>query len=242
MPKPFVQSRLTRPVSHTLFQNPDARGFPQLCLLIDLLGLDAIHWSPATICLEIADETGAEPDPFAFERLMGAVGVLISDAFYRSLPDFVRLTLALRAEPGETIADTVDCAISLTEAGMINPPDKNEEQPFSPEILAYLGAILDREGILVAPDILQIATRNEPRLLERASRDFSDDPEMFATIESYEKDKTESINAAVKDHVVTIMKQLEGLQLRTGRTQIATTILQRLKENEDANPDFISTP
>jgi hypothetical protein len=43
----------------------------------------------------------------------------------------------------------------MTEALLIQPPDDDDENPFSEDIVAYIGQVLNQEGIISPPDILK---------------------------------------------------------------------------------------
>jgi acyl carrier protein len=169
--------------------------------------------------MEIEDDFGINLPQGSFDRLMVARNLLTTDDFYRSLPDFVQWCGVLNGDTYDPLlwdpADAQEVAWGISEALIIEPPD--EEEPFNSEIRAYIGAVLDEEGIMNAPDILRLALRNVD-LTAKVHGDFSDDPIMFAAIYGFEKSKTDDINNYTRGQLRLLISQLEQLPLRLGET------------------------
>jgi hypothetical protein len=170
--------------------------------------------------MEIEEEFGVDLPQATLDKLIVAINILTSDRFYRSLPDFIIFCNVLS---GDTYrpdmfdpADSVEIAWGITEGLLIAPPDEGEEEPFSAEIRAYIGAVLDAEGIINAPDILKIALRRAN--VSNAADEFSDDPDMFNAIYDVEAGKSENINAEIKERAIMMAEQLNALQLTNGST------------------------
>ncbi len=209
-----------------------------LVMFLDSVAADAgpegaaLEWRPETIEIEIRESSGVDLDPGSFERLMTAIVILTTDSFFTSPGDFARACVVLsgdRVEGAELALPTCeDAAWGLTEGLLINPPDGQNEKPFSAEITALIGALLTDEGIQHPPDILRIGTR-DPQLGNRASYDFSDDPEMFSAIAHFEDDKTSAITSLVAGRTRALLEQLRELPLRHGDSKtIADRLLARL--------------
>jgi len=152
---------------------------------------------------------------------MTAISLVTTDLFYKSLPDFVMFCNVLS---GDTYnpdawdpADAEEIAWGITETLLISPPDETE--PFVDEITAYIGKVLDAEGIIKPPDVLKIAVRErDPAAIAGA---FSDDPMMFDSIWSLEAAKTEAINRVLKSNMIKLAHQLSELPLRNGSAREA---------------------
>lgn len=197
-----------------------------LTLFLDRFGTEALEWDPATITLEIEEEFDVELPQLALDKLVVAIQILTTDRFHKSLPDFVEFCNVLG---GDTYspntfdpADAEDVSWGITESMLIAPPDDDKE-PFSDEIRAYIGAVLDQEGIINAPDVLRIALRKAR--ISPSIDDFSDDPEMFSAIYDVEAGKTADINAAIQAKTQILAAQLAALQLNNGDTQAVAKML-----------------
>lgn len=189
-----------------------------LVLLVDNYGTDAFKWAPETIRMEIEDDYGLKLPQPNFDRLMTAIALLTSDDFYRSLPDFIHFCNILSGDAYDPRhwdpADAMEVAWGITEAMIIDPPSNDE--PFDEEIRAYIGKVLDDEGIMSPPDILKLGLRDVSDLTDQVQAEFTDDPTMFAAIYQFEQGKTEDINEGIKRNLSHMAKQLEALPLRAG--------------------------
>ena len=177
-------------------------------------------WHPATILLEVRDDFGVELPRANFDRLMAGIHLVTSDAFYKSPPTFVELCNVLSGglyDPATwDPADALECAWGITEAMLLSPPDEDDEEPFSQEIRAYIGAALDQEGILNPPDVLRIAIRdgghNQAARVSRSSTI----PRPDAAITRTEAAKVQEINDRIKSNLRMLIGQLEALHLAHG--------------------------
>jgi hypothetical protein len=198
-----------------------------LTLFLDRFGMEALEWDPATIALEIEEEFNVALPRLSFDKLMVAIQLLTTDRFFKNLPDFIQFCNVLDGDPyhPETFdpADAEEVAWGITEAMLISPPDDKDSEPFTNEIRAYIGKVLDREGIINAPDILRIALRQAR--VSPSIDDFSDDPEMFSAIYAVEAGKTAEINDTIKTKTQILSAQLAALQLNNGSTQQVAKLL-----------------
>jgi hypothetical protein len=204
----------------TFWRDPQMFGFNLLVLFMDVYGAEGLNWMPETIEMEIRDDSGVDLPEANFDKLLTAISLLVTDNFFVSPTDFTRACVVLSGHvvnPGSLILpDCADLAWGLTEGMMINPPDEDNEAPFSKEIVAYVGACLNDEGILNPPDILRIGLRDKD-LADNARYSFSDDPEMMAAISGFEEDKTSSINSLVLNRLKDLFAQLQLLPLKNGQ-------------------------
>jgi len=199
-----------------------------LTLFLDKFGIEALDWDPATITLEIEEEFDVELPQLALDKLLVAIQILTTDKFFKSLPDFVMFCNVLC---GDTYrpdmwdpADAEEVAWGITEALLISPPEDDDKEPFTDEVRGYIGAVLDSEGIINAPDILRIALR--AARVSPSITDFSDDPTMFNAVYDLEAGKTEDINQSVRLKTDLLIKQMAALDLKNGNTEYVVKMLQ----------------
>lgn len=190
-----------------------------------------LEWTPATIEMELAADLQVEPSATAMDRLQTAIAVLTGDSFFVSPVDFARgcVSLAGPFVPADHMAmpDCKDIAWGITEALLIRPPEDDEREMFSPEVIGLIGQALDAEGIINPPDVLRIGARDTD-WSARVSYDFSDDPEMFAAVQQVEASRTDEINATVRGGLRRMLEQLRDLPLRYGKTEPVAALLARL--------------
>lgn len=202
--------------------DPRMFGATLLTLFIDSYGTEGMSWQAETIQMEVEDDFGVDLPTVNLDRLLTAISLHTTNTFFTSVPDFLRTCVVLSGHeviPSQMILpDAVDLAWGITEALFVSPPEDHEQDPFVPEITAYIGHILDSEGIINPPDVLRIAVRNN-ELSDRVNNDYSDDPEMFSAINSMESSKTDSINYVIRGRMLALAMQLQSLPLRTGKLE-----------------------
>ena len=150
---------------------------------------------------------------------MAGIHLLTSDAFYKSTPTFIEVCNVLSGglyDPATwDPADALECAWGITEAMLLAPPDEDDEEPFSREIRAYIGAALDQEGILNPPDVLRIAVRGtEHDLATQVAAQY--DEETRGVVARTEAAKVGEIGDRVRDNLRTLVGQLGALHLAHG--------------------------
>lgn len=202
-------------------------GSVLLTLFLDRFGTEALEWDPATVAMEIEEEFDVDLPQLTLDRLMVAIQILTTDRFFKNLPDFITFCNVLDGDiyNPDTFdpADAEEVAWGITEALLISPPDDEDPEPFTDEIRAYIGATLDREGIINAPDILRIALR--AARVSPNMEEFSDDPMMFNAIYDVEAGKTEDINESIRLKTRLLVAQLSALQLTNGNTDTVIKML-----------------
>ncbi len=213
-----------------VWSNPDTFATVLLVLLADQYGPEAYGgdpekgndpWTAETILMHVEEDFGVTMPQGNLDKLMVAIDLLTSDNFYQSMPDFVNWCNVLSGDTYDPNtwdpADSSEIAWGITEAFIIEPPQ--EEDPFSDEICAYIGAVLDSEGMMRPPDVLRLAKRDVMDLTGQVSAEFSDDPEMYSSIYGLEASKTDDVNNYVKANIAALGHQLEQLPLTEGETK-----------------------
>jgi hypothetical protein len=199
-------------------------------MFVDTYGTEGFDWAGETIRMEVEDDFDVKLPRPNFDRLMTAIALIKTDDFYQSLPDFINFCNILSGDSYDPRhwdpADAFEVAWGLSEAMLIHPPE--DDEPFTDEIRAYIGEVLDDEGIMNAPDILKLALRGDENILERIRTDFSDDPGMFETIYAFEQGKTDDINTAIKMNLSRLAAQLEAAPLSDGNTD---NVVQQMLSN-----------
>lgn len=203
-----------------MWKSPQTFGIVLLTAFLDRFGVEGLQWDPATIVLEVEEEFDVDLPQCAIDKLMSAINILTTDSFYNSLPDFITFCNILS---GDTYrpdmfdpADSAEIAWGITEGLLIAPPEDDADGPFSDEIRGYIGAVLDSEGIINAPDVLQIALRRSN--VSDAANQFSDDPDMFNAIYDTEAGKSSEINGILQQKAIMLVEQLQALELVNGKT------------------------
>ena len=213
-----------------MWRSPETFASVLLAAYLDAFGTEALDWDPTTATLEIEQEFDVDLPQGSLDKLMVAVQMLTTDKFYRNLPDFITFCNVLSGDEYRPDmwdpADAEEVAWGITEAMIIYPPEDNELEPFNDEIRAYIGAVLDAEGLMNPPDILRIALR-----VGRVSpnmEDFSDDPTMFNAVYDLEEGKKEDINQTIISRTKRLADQFAALKLQNGKTEEMVTLLRQM--------------
>jgi hypothetical protein len=236
MPNTSYQLPQTHPFNKH-WMDPKSFGFTLLTMYIDTYGTEGVNWMPETIEIELRDDFGIDLSADNFDRLMTAISLLTSNSFFVSLPDFIRTCVTLSdfhvAQNTMILPDADDIAWGVSESLLISPSPDDDDNPFSKEITAFIGQVLDSEGILNPPDVLRIATRDQS-LVDRVNYEFSDDPEMFTAIQGFEAGKTDNINKIIRGRMRALVLQLKSLPLRHGKAgALADKILTKIPEDKE---------
>lgn len=200
-----------------------------LTMFLDRFGTEALTWDPTTTTLEVEEEFSVDLPQLSLDKLMVAIQILTTDRFYRSLPDFVAFCNVLGGDTYDPAtfdpADAEEVAWGITESLLLYPPENDQAEPFSDEIRAYIGAVLDSEGLINPPDILRIALRTAR--VAPSIGDFSDDPAMFNAVYDFEEGKKEDINQSIRLKTKLLAAQLKALSLQNGAADSVVKMLEQ---------------
>lgn len=211
----------SREAFRSVWTNENSYATVLLLCFIDIYGTEGLEWDPMTIRKEIEEDFGVKVPNKTFNKLMAGINIAATDQFYTSLPEFIDLCNILSGDVLDPRwfdpADPGECAWGITEALLISPPDQNEENPFSPDIVGYIAETIKAHGIQNPPDVLKIGLKEDAKqIAENVAQTFSDDPEMYSAIWKVQQDKSEEIRRYVKDNLKNLLAQVEKLPLNNG--------------------------
>lgn len=193
-------------------------GTTMLVLVLDRYGTAALDWHPETLRMELRDDFHVEPTRANMDRLMAAIAVVTTDAFFKDPARFIQLCNVLSGDEFDPtvfdVADVGECAWGITEALLLQPPDDEDPEPFSDEVRHYVGAVLREEGFVKPPDVLGIAL--DANWSDHVQFEFADDPEMQAAIYKTAADRTDEIETLLRDGLRALFEQLRALPLLNG--------------------------
>lgn len=221
--KPTSGAAVTRTV-RTLLESPDVHATTLLVWALDTYGQECLQWHPTTLKMEIEADYKIRLPKGNLDKLLAAIAILTTDMFFKDVARFVQLANVLAGddfEPDEfEPADAVECAVAVTEALLLVPPDDEDPEPFSRDVRLYIGHVLRDEGFVRPPDILRIALDGDRKL--QVDGDYADDPELLAEINRVQADKTAEVEGAVRQMLTELLDQLQGLPLTQGSTSDLT--------------------
>lgn len=217
-----------------VWTNAEAYTTTLVLCFIDTYGTEGLEWDPMTIRTEIEEDFGVKIPAKTFNKLMAGINITTTDQFYTSLPDFIDLCNIMS---GDTLdprwfdpADPEECAWGITEAMFISPPEREEENPFSPDIIGYIAEVVKAHGIQNPPDVLKVGLRDDAaQIAENVAQTFSDDPEMYSAIWKVQQQKSDDIRTYVKDNLKSMLSQIEKLPLNNGDV---SNIVKKMMEKQ----------
>lgn len=213
--------------------DPDTFATSLLVLAIDEFGTDFFDWEVETFLIEAQAAWGLEPPQFARDRIWALVTVLTTDLYRRSLETFIHVTNAINDVDIDMqsydFPAPSECAWSVAETTLIDPPDEEEDGSFSHEIRRYLGVRLKQEGITTPPKLLNMAEYDrDPE--EEVGIIHGDDPD-FVNMQS---DRQAGIRLEIEEYVMSrlkrLMAQLQALPLVNGRTEYVDAMRLRVQQ------------
>jgi hypothetical protein len=197
-----------------LLANPDTFTTVLMAILMERYGTECLGWSPETIFLEIRDDFHIEMPKQNKDQIAVGINLLTSDDFYTRPQKFVQICNVLAgSEMSEQFdkADVAECSWGVTEAALLAPPE-DPQHAFHPEILHYLGCILDEEGIRNPPAVLGMALRDS---------DWSDksdlagipteDPDFFAASFQKDDEQRQDIESMLSRNLSLLLSQLASV-------------------------------
>lgn len=179
---------------------------------------DMLGWHPTARRMELETEIGATMPPINSDKLSAAIDILTSDSFFRRPDTFIQWCNVLSGAPLAIgifdAADVDECAWGITEGLLLVHPD--EDEPFSEEILWYIGKVLDEEGIKSPPDVLRIAKREH-------KPDFSSmsvgDPLVFQAEFKVQSSESAEVERVLRAKLKELLYELEQTPMRQGNTE-----------------------
>lgn len=182
-----------------------------LAILLEHYGSESMGWTPETIFMELYEDFGVDLPKQNKDQIVVGLNLVTSDDFYKRLPFFIQSCNVLSGSelvPYFDKADAGECAWGVTEAAMIWPSDKEDQHPFSEEIVAYIQYILRDEGVAKPPAILQAALRSS---IDAGDDLPIDDPETLAAAKDIRAERTKVIEEMLRENLSTLLHQLAAL-------------------------------
>mgnify|MGYP000906793511 CR=1 FL=1 len=214
------------------FRDEHSFGTTLLALTLDWLGFESLDWDHQTIAYELRDEIG-HFNLICYDKLIAARDIVTSDGFYEDWEIFNGLCLTLNGYPISDrpleYAEPEDMAWAMTEAAALSPPDPKDDMPYSDDVRAFIGAILDEHGILQPPGMLEIAKRRRSNdELASAITDWSDEPDLMEATEYVQQTRNEAIDEEVRTKWQMLVTQLHSLKLKHGEDGAAKQLTRLL--------------
>lgn len=197
-----------------LFHSRDAFGTTLVIAVIDDYGVEALNWEPETLAMELEARHGDFPS-VVFDRLCAAVNILTSNSFFTSLPAFNTIcsTLAFQVPVvDQFIPSSLEEVVwGLTEARLLLGSEEEPDTHFSRSIRIYVGKLLEDEGILNPPEILNFAQMTQ--LGDPELQVMADMPDLTAAFEANQTETRKTLDGYMLQRAVEMLTQISELNL-----------------------------
>lgn len=222
---PLIQNRGTKRIQQ-LLGDDETLATALLVILLDTYGVEALEWSAETLRMELEEDFHLQIPSQNIDKLMVAISILTSNAFFQELPTFIRFCNILAGDDFDPSvfdpADPAEMAWGISEALILYPPE--EEELFSEDIQYYIGAMLSKSGINTPPAILRIA-KSDTQIMDPMN-EFADDPDMYSGLFQTQQAKADDIDREVREKMVLLFSQVESITLTNGNTK---DLLKRMR-------------
>lgn len=183
--------------------------------------IDWLNWDIETIKLELEDDLRIKVPPRVIDKI--AVGQLLmtTDLFYKTAPDFIHFCNIMNDDDEMkgvwNPADSYEIAWAVAEATLLEPPDGDLAEAFSPEVLGYIKIVLKQANILTPPDSLPFISPDE--LSGPAIGELSDDEVLYKAAYDEAQEGTDMLNEYVNMRTTELLNQLSQITVRKGNLQ-----------------------
>ncbi len=181
-------------------------------------------WTPETLAHNLGVAYKVDVPDYNIHKIMAGVSVLTSDDFFRNTRKFNWLCNVYAGDESgfdPTVYDPATCgemAWAITEVMLLRElPDDYGPNPFSDEICKYMGFMLDFEGIVNPPTVLQLGLRRSNT--EDPLAVWADDPEMYQAAYQQQLGTSQSIKDIIVENMSQLLAQLEAVPLMHGSTK-----------------------
>lgn len=200
--------------SKRLIESGEAKATTLLVLASAAFDDEFLYWHPDTLLMEMERHYDCSMPQISVDRLQAAISLVTDNNFQASLADFVTICNVLSGDSPDPEqwdpADLDEIVWGVVEASIIEPSDDDE---FDTEIRAYIGKLLDDNGILVTPPILAMAIRDNEA--DPTTGAFSDDPVIFPEIYQRQTNMQDALVIHVQNGLRELADQLSQLGLES---------------------------
>ena len=194
--------------------DPEIYASAALALLIDRFGTEVFSWDPTTLSLEMRGAFGEEPEDELFDRILAAIGLMTSNAFFVDLSAFMNTCNALNfgVVTSETWipSDLDDVLWGVTEARLLLGDDFKENE-FSNDVKRYVGMLLQEEGLHKTPSVLSFAKIDEN--IEEVYEEAGGDIIFEEAFNKEDKEREENIEKENLVKLQAYQKQMQSLPI-----------------------------
>lgn len=188
-----------------VLRHPNTFGTVLHACALRAWGSDIYGWEPETIALEFKDEWEVELPTASLDRLCALLAAVSSDAYYRDWAAFTFVNQVLCGHDGDVLEGADPLLVAEAAWGVVEVRlNDSTPSPWGEEVSRYVGVLLDQEGFVAPPAILNFA-----RLPERY--DGSDAPADATQRANVETQHARVVAEYLQEQGLTLFNQLKEL-------------------------------
>ncbi len=145
-----------------LFRVDDSFALSLVTAFLAVNGTEALEWEPDTLRLEIQDDFGVDPSQTVMDKLQAGITLMTTDHFYTYWEPFEEIVHVLNDYQADFTVmrppTPEEMGWAVVEAYLIDQESETGSPMsglFTPEVKAYVAAILHKQGYYKSPETLQ---------------------------------------------------------------------------------------
>jgi hypothetical protein len=200
-----------------LLSSTTTTGTALAAIAIDQWDTDSLYWENEVLREELERLAGASVPAINIDKLNALTTALTTDSFYN---DFYVLTYICNALGGldEKVVFSVldpptpkELAWTVFELNL-HEPSEHPQQQFHPDVLAFMGLLLQQSAISAPPRALSFV--DIPT--EDVTDIFADDPPLYVAYNQLATENKEQIDAYVKARANQLLSELRNIPFENG--------------------------
>lgn len=191
-----------------ILSNKEAFATPLLLYAYHLIGDDIFDLEPETI-EQILKQHDHKVLKRNLERINAALGLITTNLFWQDPVTFAVTcrTFARVARVEAAPPDLDDVVWAITEARLIIGNPKEDPEPFSDSIKAYIEHLMKLDGVVTVEPTLDFITPPE------ISNEY-DDPDQATSIYANSEENVEELERTVSTKMIMLLKQIKDLNIK----------------------------
>lgn len=218
-----------------VFEDPKTLASLLLTIYVDRFGREAIEYDPFVIKQTLEKTLEFEIPRYSFNKLLGAISLVLENSFWKDLPTFVILCNALsdgRFDPRIVdLATIYELSIAIADSLIIWP--ENVAEVFDPSIIEYIKDMLLLEAYIIPPNILRKLLPEVAKIQYDKLIDVQEDPFLYTTTFMISREKALDVDNEIELRTKTSMDYAKELGLNEVAT-LYNSFLENIKETAAA--------
>lgn len=199
-----------------LFERKDCMLPVYALAAVGRFGQDALDWDPLILRDAFQAQFGCKLGQKAFDKLMAGTSMIGTNLFTTSIQSFLACTAACN---NKAINQNQLCYVNLKDCcwsvfvwrQMIGYNPQQDSQRFDPDIVMYIQALMQQQGISMLPDFLDFAKLDDVKITT-IQQALVQDATAFQAYNIRQMNEVQELKAYIRDKQKVLVAQLKVLQ------------------------------